>query len=169
MRRFPTMALLSFALPGLGQLAQKRLASGLAFFAAFVAAISFGWWMVPIVALLSGLDTLRVPRDSQALGPAYGVVGGVALLAWVTAFFLELLPLGRAVNEDVERIAKELTQCTSLESCVLSEPAQKLRDSWGRPYQVFPRGAHFEIRSLGPDGEAKTADDSVFVGRLLSR
>lgn len=168
-RRLSPAAVLSFALPGLGQLAQKRLAFSFAFFGAFVAALSYGWWAVPLVALVSGLEALRMPRSTQTFGPAYGVVGGVALVAWVSAFFLPLLPLKMAMNEDVERIMKEVMRCVSVEKCPLTEPTRNLRDPWGRPYGVSPRGEHFEVRSSGPDGVSGTVDDAVFVGRLLSR
>lgn len=167
--RLPTAAILSFALPGLGQLAQKRIGVGLGFFGAFLAALSFGWWAVPLVALLSGGETLRFSSAPQTFGAAYGVVGGVGLLAWVTALFLQLLPLGMGMNQDAERIIKEVMQCVSVESCALSEATQRLQDPWGRPYEVLARGEHFEVRSSGPDGQSGTPDDAVFVGRFLSR
>jgi Type II secretion system (T2SS), protein G len=47
----------------------------------------------------------------------------------------------------------------------LLDAASRKMDPWGRPYVYRKRGDTFELFTLGPDGEAGTADDQVKADR----
>lgn len=82
-------ALLSFFLPGLGQLWQRRFVWACGFFFAFVA-LSTGrlyWVCIPALALASGFETLRVPSPvlirTRAQNWGYAFLGALGFLCWI--------------------------------------------------------------------------------------
>ncbi len=94
---------------------------------------------------------------------------GRMLMAPVTLFE------GVAAGVEIQQIEKCILAERTLNGVLPSEPRfpelirsrfesklkDPLLDSWRRPYQYRLAGAGFELRSLGPDGMALTADDLV--------
>lgn len=90
-------ALLSFFLPGLGQLSQKRYVGAMGFFGVFVWATTarYPFVTVPLLAVIAALETLRFPQLGRNMTPglriAYGMMGGLGFLCWfglVSSFVL---------------------------------------------------------------------------------
>lgn len=171
-------ALLSFFLPGLGQLAQKRYVWAVGFFLPFaiVTALRVSPWLVPLIAIASGLETLRFPNLGQItdknLRYAYGAVGGIGFLAWFSLVASIVLPFGRNVhvNRDVEYIRFAFKSCYSphasnnevVLACIRNGKSSTLTDPWGTPYYFDFADGTFEIRSLGRDKQMRTEDDLVY-------
>ena len=171
-------ATLSFLLPGLGQLYQKRTRVSFAFFSGFtVMALRLNLAsFVPIFALLSGLEALRwqsslfyrptveaVPaRGREAL---FGLVGGVGFMSWFWLVVPSWLPVTSARDCIIraEVLADQVKVCArklghyprALVECQLIPPI----DPWGNVFQYRVTTMGFEILSLGPDGKIDTADD----------
>ena len=169
-------ALLSFALPGLGQLAQKRFFVSGFFFFLFAALIAWSRyaWLLPMLALIAGAETLRVPSmpvSDVKLRRAYGAVGALGLLCWVVYAVSALSPLGAQarLQHDVETIRREYLACkrSGLQSdnavwvCLDSRMGDEV-DPGGTSYELSVAEGYFVIRSNGPDKVAGTADDLFF-------
>ncbi len=171
-------ALLSFFLPGLGQLAQQRYLWAVGFFLPFAiaTALRLSVWVIPVIALAAGLETLRFPNrgviSDKRLRYAYGAVGGIGFLAWFSLVAFVALPFGRNahLNRDVEYIRSAFKSCYSphasstdvVLACVRNGKASRLTDPWGTAYQLGFSEGIFEIRSLGKDKQARTEDDLVY-------
>ncbi|MBY0369386.1 type II secretion system protein GspG [bacterium] len=176
-------ALLSFSLPGLGQLAQKRPAAALAFFFAFAILLSIArqFWMVPLLCVAAGLETLRFPLaqfPDKNLRRAYGFVAGLGFLSWMSLSASYFLPLRTqsSLAQDVERLREDYFNCRRIGAqsdaaalyCLKSGPSAGLVDPWGHSYELSLSDGFFLIRSLGPDGQSGTADDSLYRTFLKS-
>jgi len=170
-------ALLSFSLPGLGQLAQKRHLASLFFFFTFavVVAVAKNGWLVPLVCLLAGADTLRFPPasfESPKLRGSYGAVGGLGFLCWFSLSVSYFLPvrLQSTLNADVDRMRTDYFACRRVGAesdaaalvCLESGPSGRLSDPWGSPYERSLSDGIFLIRSRGPDRQPGTSDDLVY-------
>ena len=74
---------------------------------------------------------------------------------------------GHPIGNDAD-LARVLTGHNPMQLVVLPRthpalsPDGRLRDRWGTPYFIHPRGhGAFEIRSAGPDRQLFTADDAI--------
>jgi hypothetical protein len=171
-------ALLSFSLPGLGQLSQQRYPWAVGFFAAFVFSIAVlgAWWTIPFLALLAGLETMRSPRTGgftdRPRQMAYGIVGALGLICWFGYTSSYLLPgaLQAQLNDQVDTVRAAFRRCRAFHAadgnavlkCLKADSASGAVDPWGRPYDfVYSQGV-FEMRSGGPDKSMGTGDDLVY-------
>jgi hypothetical protein len=175
-------AFLSVALPGLGQVAQKRYLPSVGFFLAFLMGMSFAalWWWVPIVALAAGIDALRMKAFERVwdrkLQVAYGVVGGLGLLSWLGLLSMRFTPVGvqMQINQDIERFEAVVKQCSvtsgsareAVLACLNQSPEAPLRDPFGNPYVFSLQPERLELRSLGLDGKSGTEDDWIYFAPL---
>lgn len=169
-------AYLSFFLPGLGQLSQKRYAYAIAFFLTFIGSTIFSrvWWVTPLIALLSGIETFRFP-DAQLpadrkLKASYSIVASIGFLAWFSYFGNTFFPLAKQMtaNDDVQAIRTGFRQCLGAEptaqkasACLISAAGSKT-DPWGTVYAVGLGDGVLEIRSAGPDRRMGTDDDLFY-------
>jgi hypothetical protein len=184
MKPFDRLApILSFLLPGLGQLRQREPAIALGFFAAFTAGHLAGWRLVvPLVAGAASFDAWRRQRaGAREIGEgtdsrketgrafAYLAVGSLGFLAWFALVAPAFLPVGiqMDINDQVDKLVREVRACArkqgsiprSWEECRTDGAP---RDPWGRPWALGPQGEGFELRSGGPDGELGNGDDFVY-------
>lgn len=171
-------ALLSFSLPGLGQLSQQRYPWAVGFFAAFVFGIAFfgAWWAIPLLAVIAGLETMRSPRTGglkdRGRQVAYGVVGALGLLCWFGYVSTYFLPIGLQVqlNDQVDTARAVFRRCRAAHlsddaaaiRCLKADSASEVQDPWGGRYDFFYTRGVFDMRSSGPDKTVGTADDLVY-------
>ena len=123
----------SFALPGLGQVYQRRYSAGAVFFFSFIAFITISpdYHLLPLLALVAGLETRRfraasdtagalaqlawskkfedkyAPRLNKARIPIFTFVGSLGLAAWMTLFAPNLFPMQTQwkLNNQSEQLA----------------------------------------------------------------
>ncbi len=172
-------ALLSLALPGLGQLSQKRYPWAVGFFAVFVfvTLAEDVWWTLPCIALVAGLETLRSDRTvaskDRTRKIAYGSIGALGLLCWVGFFGVHFFSLGgnMRINEDVDALRAVFRRCQTVHqgddptilNCVQFDPDALMKDPWGTSYDISLRDGTFEVRSLGRDKILGSDDDYVYT------
>jgi hypothetical protein len=170
--------MLSFCLPGLGQLSQGRVPWAVGFFAVFVFVIAFlgFWWLIPLLAMGAGLETMRSPRtgglEDRPRQVAYSAVGALGLLCWFGYVSTYFMPIGLQVqlNNQIDDIRAVFRRCVAARpaqesdalTCLKADSATDVADPWGSPYRfVYSKGV-FEVRSAGPDKQVGTADDLVY-------
>lgn len=190
-QRGRTAAVLSFLLPGLGQVYQQKYYRGCLIFAGFTALNFIPWIRLALlpVALIAAWDSLRIPPAAAAFeatspGPSkkaerqrlilFSIVGIFGFFSWFLIFASPfLIPFRNQieVNEQVERLAARVRSYesrqgqtpTNLSECVAPEEAQRLlKDPWGNPFELHASPDGFEIRSAGPDHQFGTRDDYTF-------
>jgi hypothetical protein len=106
-----TAAVLSFSLPGLGQLSQKRYLAAVAFFSVFTLTSTgvYSLWALPLTAFLSALETLRWEKPrvlGKGLRIAYGVVGALGLFWWFGLLSSLFLPARAGVGAELQELKK---------------------------------------------------------------
>ncbi len=168
-------AYLSFFLPGLGQLSQRRFAYAIAFFLTFISStlLSQVWWLTPFIALLSGIETFRFPGaqmpGDRRLKISYSIVASIGFLAWFTYLGNTFFPLAKQMtaNEDVQAIRIGFRQCVGADrtpqkaaACLHSGGGR--RDPWGSEYALGWGEGVLEIHSAGPDRQMGTDDDLFY-------
>lgn len=173
-------AYLSFFLPGLGQLSQKRYAYAVAFFLTFIGSTIFSrvWWVTPVIALLSGVETFRFPGaqipSDRKLKVSYSLVASIGFLAWFSYFGNTFFPLAKLMttNEDVQAIRNGFRQCLGTTptpqkegTCLIAAVGSKT-DPWGTAYAVGVGDGLLEIRSAGPDRKMGTDDDMFYQSHV---
>lgn len=170
-------ALLSFCLPGLGQLSQLRYLPAAIFFVLFVCTLIDPGLrpIIPVLAVIAGLETFRSLRTGGMSEPgrkaAYGGVGAIGLISWATYFLMALLPLeaNQRIDSDVQEIRAVFRRCQAKTrnddpmtlACTQADSVLSKTDPWGRIYEVSFFNGVFEVRSLGPDRVGHTRDDLV--------
>ena len=176
--KFPIHAgTLSFLLPGLGQLYQKRLPPAVLFFAAYIGVLSLSsyrvWIFVPMA--LSAWDAQRQLKQTYAVWNArtlsYFAVGTVGFFSAFSLMVEKVLPypqMGK-MSYVADALANEIRRCTvearalppAIERCPGLAERWKM-DPWGRPFRFVPLPPGVEIRSAGRDGLDKTDDDFIY-------
>lgn len=175
-KRIPS--LLSFCLPGLGQLSQQRYPWAVGIFSAFIFCILVlgFWWLIPFMALAAGFETFRSSSTGAMREPsrrtAYGAVAALGFLAWASYVAIQMLPVRYQVDltDDIGRIRAVYRRCHALPGmseegameCFQRETLSAYRDPWGTHYDIGAKSGVFEIRSAGPDRMQGTADDLVY-------
>ena len=178
---------LSFSLPGLGQLYQGRLvvaACGLIPFWTVLAMQPGTAWPL-LFALGFGAEAYRYGQthcdskknDSGATRrrKAYSATGVIAFCFWIMLAAPAAAPLRRQAeaNARADGLAAFLRECgrrngskpTSFEDCaVLGRPRRA--DPWGGDFQMISTDRGFELRSPGYDGKLGTSDDLVYGFRF---
>jgi hypothetical protein len=133
----------------------------------------------PIGLLLSAIGMSRPPRGFAIAGLILGLAGSLWLLVAMFVFggvltmaAAALAAIGLQIGPRQEMLAlsraierhERLTGTLPADLSVLPGLAgDDLTDPWNRPYRyvVGPGMRQYELRSLGPDGVAGTADDIV--------
>lgn len=179
-----TSAFLSFCLPGLGQLYQRRVAFTAGTFAIFCLlalgggftrgllplwAIAAGWEALrhpPVVPASETLEATRTHRRRRGIFAIFGVVGFLFWFAMVGGSWFPVETQMKA-DEAAGRMAEALRQCRGshaqwplgLADC----PAvPRLTDPYGHAFEYRRSDAGFELLSAGRDGQLGTADDFHF-------
>lgn len=168
---------LSFLLPGLGQLYQKRVGAAVLCFVVYIAVLALGtyrvWIFVPMA--LSAGDAQRQPNQPYAIWNArtlsYFLVGTTAFIFAFSLMVEKVLPypqIGK-MSYVADALAEEIRRCAvaahvlppRFESCP-GLAARWKTDPWGHAFVYEPLPPGFEIRSVGRDGQDKTDDDFVY-------
>ncbi len=176
--KFPIQAgMLSFMLPGLGQVYQRRFVWAFPFFIAHVTALSFAnyrvWIFVPMV--ISAWDAQRQPNQKAVEWNTrtftYLVAGGIAFFSAFSLMIDRVLPfpaIGK-MTAVADLLSDQIISCALVRGTMPSALAQcpeveaKWRkDPWGTPFRYVIVATGFEIRSAGRDGLDQTDDDFIF-------
>jgi hypothetical protein len=166
--------LLSFLLPGLGQLYEKRTIKAGFYFSLFVIGLSSFPLAVPFIAVFSGLEVLlmRMPvvEAEKRRRDIFLASGSVAFMGWFFSIASYFNPIAAQMqmNDKMERCAVEIRECRlrlgkyplSLQECLLKE--ENWRDPWGNPVKYLSTGSGFELRSWGRDAIEGTKDDLTY-------
>lgn len=178
---------LSFCLPGLGQLYQRRFpvaAAGFLPFWAFLALMPGHAWPL-LLAVGFGAEafrwgTLHPPAEVSSVvfkrrRTAYTATGIIGFCFWAMLVSPAALPLQRQAmaNAAADRLAAFYRNCareigrkpsSAADCAALGEP--KAPDPWGRAFHYLATERGFELRSAGADGKATTQDDFVYQYRF---
>ncbi len=115
------------------------------------------------------LRTAGSPLAAELNSPTFDARHDVATLHAILRQYLRLLHgrQGHPIGNDTD-LARALTGRNPMKLVILPPthpaltPDGRLRDRWGTPYFIHPRGnLAFEIRSAGPDRKLFTADDLI--------
>lgn len=178
---------LSFSLPGLGQLYQRRFVvagCGLIPFWTVLALQPGTVWPL-LFAFGFGAEAFLfgekhgegIPTDPGARRrrQAYGATGVIAFCFWImmAAPAAGLLRRQAEATGRAEGLAAFVRDCarkkgsrpTSFDDCV-SEGRPRRSDPWGRDFEMIPTERGFDLRSPGSDGRAGTSDDLVYRYRF---
>ncbi len=173
LKQHPIQAgVLSFMLPGLGQLYQRRLVAAVPFFLFFIVLLwsDFRLWIVVPMAV-AAWDAQRIPAQKLAWDRRIGFYFIVATIAFFASFaLLSERVVGQPAMGKMGYTADALAE--SIQTCGIQRNAMPStiadcaglrwgRDPWGQPYAYVLQNAGFEIRSLGRDG-VTSEDDFVF-------
>jgi hypothetical protein len=174
---------LSFCLPGLGQLYQRRWPAAAAGFVPFWALLAYrpGTALPLLLAVAFGAEAFYWATTHELNeGPtpkrrryAYGATAVAAFCFWGMLVSPVALPLQRQAlaNRTAEGLAAFVKRCAkerhirpaSFAEC--GEPPAR-RDPWGGDFEIKATDRGFELRSPAADGKAGTADDFVYSYRL---
>jgi hypothetical protein len=185
---------LSFCLPGLGQLYQRRFLTAAAGFLPFwiCLALAPGHPWPLFLAVGFGAEAFRWgarqhPTNESAVSnepavrrrrTAFAVTAIVGFCFWAMLVSPAALPLKRQAiaNAAAERLAAFYQGCarrlgqrpTSRAQCLEQggQSVSELRDPWGGEFQYLATERGFELRSAGADRKAETADDFVYRYRF---
>lgn len=170
---------LSFCLPGLGQLYQRRVPVALVCFCAFAVPMANrpGYPYPLLIAVLAGAEAFwRGQKGPRIEGPssrrtAYTACGILAFALWSWFVSPAALPLRRQAqaNARADALARELKACSKgnqarMRAC-LPSPALR-QDPWGNDWSVVWDDEGVTLRSAGPDRTPGTRDDLRYRYRI---
>lgn len=168
-------AVLSFLLPGLGQLFKKDFVRAVLFFGVFLGvqlSLQFRIYL-PIVVVLASAEAFFSKGQIQEQGKRntlYATAGLIGLVSWSFSYFPMVHSVGyqMELNERVPELVRAIRECQKreghlaidFEKCVT--PALNT-DPWGNKFgfSLLTEGG-FEIRSAGSDKAMNTNDDFAF-------
>lgn len=177
---------LSFCLPGLGQLYQRRYPAAAAGILPFW--ILLAWrpghaWPLLLAFAFGGeaffWGSSRPAADLTTEGlrrrrNAYVVTAIIAFCFWAMLVSPAALPLQRQAmaNAAADNLAAFYKKCARQRGSVpgtaadCGAEARRPADPWGGSFEYALTEQGFELRSPGPDGKAGTADDFVYRYRF---
>ncbi len=178
---------LSFCLPGLGQLYQRRfLAAALGFFPFWFCLARYPghpWTLLLSVAFATEAFRRAGHAKQQEVKPealtrrklAYTITAVIGFCFWGMLVSPAALPLQRqsVANAAADQLSVFIRDCARrrgerpalLEECaVFGIP--KIFDPWGGNFHYVPTDRGFELRSFGADGKAGNSDDFLYRYRF---
>lgn len=178
------VGILSFLLPGLGQVYLRMPMRAALFFAGFTIAgtIPGALLFLPLVAFAAAWDAFRqaekiLPEGTTLTPPEnwrasrFAAVGFIGFMGWMMIVSPQLLPVGSAMeaNQRAEWLATQVRGFNQRYGHYPNElgelpdlPRDRTLDPWGTPYVYRRTERGFELRSAGRDHRGGTNDDMIY-------